>query len=81
MSQIFISHSAKDTESINFFNTMFSTLKVSGIYEEYDQKEGVFVNNQKIKNDLFILLSYGVPRNRPEVIKRDNGRGILWVRV
>ncbi len=62
MSKIFISHSSRDTESVNFFNTMFSTLNVSAIYEEYDQREGQHINNQKIKNDIessnavFVLL-------------------------
>lgn len=62
MSKIFISHSSKDIESINFFNTMFSTLNVSAIYEEYDQTEGKHINNQKIKKDIedsiavFVLL-------------------------
>ncbi len=62
MAKIFISHSSKDKESINFFNTMFSTTKVTAIYEEYDQAEGKHVNNQKITDDIsnssavFVLL-------------------------
>jgi len=66
MAQIFISHSSKDTESINFFNTMFSTTKISAIYEEYDQAEGKHVNNQKIRNDIassdavFVLLDKAI---------------------
>ncbi|WP_158676841.1 hypothetical protein [Pukyongia salina] len=62
MSRIFISHSSRDTESIDFFNKIFSTLKVSAIYEEYDQQEGRHISNQKIKDDiesscaLFVLL-------------------------
>ena len=41
---------------------MFSTTKVTAIYEEYDQAEGKHVNNQKIKDDIesssavFVLL-------------------------
>lgn len=66
MAQIFISHSAKDTESVNFFSKVFAPTKVKAIYEEFDSKLGLHVNSQKIRTDIensnavFILLDKNI---------------------
>ncbi len=70
MAKIFISHSAQDKESIDFFNKVFSTSKVTAVYEEYEKLEGKQIDHVKIKADintcsaLFVLLDKSIQNKR-----------------
>lgn len=63
MTKIFISHSSKDQEIIDFFNKIFVNTKVQALYEEFEQILKKEINVQKIEFDIkqsnavFILLS------------------------
>lgn len=52
MGKIFISHSQKDNESINLFNTVFAASKVEAIYEEIHALLGFYISSDKIKSDI-----------------------------
>lgn len=70
MGKIFISHSAQDKESIDFFNKVFSTSKVIAIYEEYEKVEGKQIDHVKIKADInscsavFVLLDKSIQNKK-----------------
>jgi hypothetical protein len=66
MAQIFISHSARDTELISFFNKAFATSSVNAKYEEIDQLYRGIVTTEQIQQDIrlsnamFVLLSQNI---------------------
>jgi LSD1 subclass zinc finger protein len=53
MSQIFMSHSGRDTGFIDPFKNIFSTSKVMGVLEEYERMLGKRVTAEKIRIDIF----------------------------
>jgi len=63
MAIIFVSHSNKDEEIINFFTKIFANSKVQAIYEEFEKILGKEITSEKIQSDInqsnavFILLS------------------------
>lgn len=63
MANIFISHSSKDKEIIDFFNKAFANSKVRALYEEFEQIIDKTIDAEKIQADInvsnavFILLS------------------------
>jgi len=65
MGQIFISHSSKDNEAVQFFSTIFAGTKVKAVFEEFEKMGGYPVGSEKIKQDInysnavFILMSDG----------------------
>lgn len=66
MAQIFVSHSAKDIEVKNFFNSIFSGLKVNAVFEEYESLITDSVTASKIQIDIaqssavFMLITQNV---------------------
>jgi hypothetical protein len=70
MAQIFISHSAKDTEAVDFFKSIFSGTNVRAIFEEYEKLNGSQINTKQIQahinesNCIFILLDENVENNK-----------------
>jgi hypothetical protein len=66
MSQIFISHSARDEGLKNFFNKAFATSAVNAKYEEIEQLYNGTITTQQIEQDItfssavFVLLSRNV---------------------
>ncbi len=68
MAQIFVSHSAKDRDLVNFFAKAGATTKVKLVFEELEKLIADSVNTTKIQQDIqfsnaaFILLSGNVER-------------------
>ena len=51
MAQIFFSHSKKDEQQNDFFRKVFSTTRVKGVIEEFEQIDKI-INSEKIKQDI-----------------------------
>ncbi len=70
MGKIFISHAAKDKESVDFFTSLFSPTKVQAVFEEFDSKMGLQINSAKITEDIkasnavFILLDKSIENTK-----------------
>lgn len=77
MARIFVSHSGKDKDIVNFFSNAFASAQVKGIFEEFEK---ILVGNitssqitQDIENSnaIFVLLSHNVqniPHTRDWVV-------------
>jgi hypothetical protein len=68
VAQIFISHSAKDTELISFVSRAFASTQVKAVFEEFEAILSGPTNAAKIANDIrqsnavFVLLSCTIER-------------------
>ena len=68
MAQIFVSHSGKDKQFVDFFSNAFSGTKVKAILEEFEQILTGKITSQKISTDIeksnavFVLLSKSVQK-------------------
>jgi hypothetical protein len=66
VAQIFISHSAKDTELVSFLSQAFASTQVKGVFEEFEAILKGPTNAKRIANDIrqsnavFVLLSSNV---------------------
>lgn len=68
MAQIFISHSAKDKEAVDYLSKIFAGTNVRAVFEEYEKLSGVLINTHQIQahinnsNCVFILLDENVEK-------------------
>ena len=76
MAQIFVSHSAKDRDLVNFFSNAFAGTKVKAIFEEFEKIEGKITPSKVMRdiensNAIFVILSKNVqniPHTRDWVV-------------
>lgn len=68
MAQIFVSHSRRDGELVNFFSRAFTGTNVKGVYMEFEDMTGPGADSTVIKghiedsNALFVILSANVDK-------------------
>lgn len=66
MAQIFVSHSGKDRELVDYFSNMFASTKVKAIFEEFEKISTREITTHKIEQDIdnsnavFVILSMNV---------------------
>src|SRR5258707_1390656 len=66
MAQIFVSHSSRDTESVDFLSRAFASTQVRAVFEDFDAilkgaaTAARIANNIRQSNAIFVLLGRSV---------------------